>query len=85
MSYFTVSVTRVVRTGVPLMPVIVTVLVPLGVLLVVVTVIVEFTGPLVLVTVTGFGSNVGRAPDGNPLALNSTEPVNPYKGVIVTV
>ena len=35
--------------------------------------------------VVGFGVNVTVEPDGWPLMLRVTDPVNPFDGVIVTV
>ena len=65
----------------PLVPVIVSVEVPVGVLpLVVVTVIVEV--PLV---VTVAGEKLALAPVGKPLALSVTVPANPFSAPMVTV
>jgi hypothetical protein len=64
----------------PLVPVIVSVEVPVGVVPVVVTVIVEV--PLV---VTVAGEKLALAPVGRPLALSVTVPVNPFRAPIVTV
>ena len=51
-----------------------------GVVVLVVTVIVDV--PLV---VTVVGLKLAEAPEGNPLALNVTVPVNPLRAPIVTV
>ena len=64
----------------PLVPVIVSGKLPVGVVLAVVTVIVE--EPEV---VTDGGVKLAVAPAGNPLALKVTVPVNPPVGVTVTV
>jgi hypothetical protein len=77
---FTTIVTDVEWLVVPLVPVIVTVELPAGVVLPVVTVIVE-----VLPSVTDGGLNVAFEPEGKPLALNVTVPLKPPDGVIVTV
>jgi hypothetical protein len=71
---FTSKLTVVVCVTLPLIPVIVSVDVPTGVLPVVVTVNVEFPAP-----VTVAGEKLAVAPAGNPLALNVTTPVNPFK------
>jgi hypothetical protein len=77
----TANVTVVECTGVPLgpVPVIVTVELPVGVDDEVVTVIVDEPD------VTEAGAKVTDAPLGNPLALSTTEPLNPFDGVTVTV
>jgi hypothetical protein len=54
--------------------------VPVGVLLAVETVRVEFPEP-----VTDVGLNWPVAPDGKPLTLRLTVPVNPFKAVTVVV
>jgi hypothetical protein len=64
----------------PLVPVIVSVELPAGVVPSVVTVIVEV--PLV---VTVAGEKLALAPVGKPLALSVTVPVNPFRAPIVTV
>ena len=64
----------------PLVPVIVSVEVPVGVLPLVVTVIVEV--PLV---VTVAGEKLAVAPVGKPLALSVTVPTNPFSAPMVTV
>jgi hypothetical protein len=64
----------------PLVPVIVRVNVPVGVVLAVVTVIVEEPEP-----VTEVGLKVALAPDGSPLALKVTAPANPFTAAIVAV
>ena len=71
---FTTSVTVAVWLRLPLVPVIVSVELPAGVLVVVVIVSVEVPEP-----VTDAGLNDGVAPDGNPLAARLTVPVNPFK------
>ena len=72
--------TVAVCTRVPLVPVIVNVLVPAGVLALVVTVMVDDPEPA-----TEGGLKLALAPAGNPLALKVTVPVNPPEGVTVTV
>jgi len=64
----------------PLVPVIVTVNVPLGPLREVLTENVELPEPVTLV-----GENEPVAPLGNPLLLNATFPVNPLMADTVTV
>ena len=64
----------------PLVPLMVSVLVPVFPLGFVVTVIVELPEP-----VTEFGLKLAEARDGSPLALKLTAPVKPLTGVIVTV
>ena len=77
---FTKKVTVAVCVRLPLVPVIVIVYVPVGVLVPVVTVIVLLPEP----PLTGFGLNVGFAP-GIPLALKVTFPVKPLSAVTVAV
>jgi hypothetical protein len=76
----TTRVTAVEWLVVMLVPVIVIVEVPAGVVLPVVTVIVDEPPEI-----TAGGLNVAFAPDGKPLALKVTVPVKPPDGVIVTV
>jgi hypothetical protein len=68
----------VVCVRLPLVPVIVSVDVPAGVVVLVVTVIVDDVP-------VGFGLNDAAAPDGRPLALSETEPAKPPLGVIDTL
>ena len=68
----TTRVAEAVWTRLPLVPVIVRVYVPVGVVDAVWTVSVEVPDPL-----TEVGLNVPVAPVGNPLKVNPTEPVNP--------
>ncbi len=77
---FTISVTVVEWTVEPLVPVIVIVDVPTGVVLAVVTVMVEEPEP-----VTDGGLKEAVAPVGNPLAVKVTVPVKPLSAVIVAV
>jgi hypothetical protein len=65
---------------IPLVPVIVNVEVPTGVLPAVVTVKVEFPAP-----VTVAGEKLAVAPVGNPLALSVTTPVNPFNAAMLAV
>jgi len=65
---------------VPLVPVIVMLYVPVGVVLTVVTVIVDGPEP-----VTELGLKLAPAPVGSPLALKLTAPVNPFTAPTVTV
>ena len=76
----TVSDTDVEWVRLPLVPVIVSGNVPVGVVATVVTVMVDVPEP-----VTEDGLNVAAAPVGNPPALNVTVPVKPPDGVTVTV
>ena len=76
----TTKVTVAVWLRLPLVPVIVSVELPVGVVLAVVTVIVE--EPEV---VTDEGLKLAAAPAGNPAALKLTVPVNPFNGATVTV
>jgi len=69
----TVSVTVAVCTTLPLVPVIVNVELPAGVLPPVVTVSVELPVP-----VTVAGEKLAVAPVGSPLALSVTTPANPF-------
>ena len=76
----TTSVTVAVCVSEPLVPVIVKVGLPAGVLLVVVTVSVEDPDPLI-----DGGENDGVAPLGSPLALRLTDPVNPLMALTLTM
>jgi hypothetical protein len=76
----TTSVTVVVWTVEPLVPVMVIVNEPVGVVLSVVTVMVE--EPEV---VTDGGLKLAVAPEGNPLALKVTVPVKPCSAATVAV
>jgi hypothetical protein len=76
----TVSVTVAVCVTLPLVPVIVNVDVPAGVLPVVVTVNVEVPAP-----VTVPGEKLAVAPVGNPLALSVTTPPNPFNDPMLAV
>jgi hypothetical protein len=76
----TTKLTVVVWLSAPLVPVIVSVDVPTGVLPLVVTVNVEFPVP---VTVTG--EKLAAAPVGSPLALSVTAPVNPFSAPMLVV
>ena len=77
---FTVSVTVAVRVTPPLVPVIVRVAGPTGVVCAVVTVSVAVPAPAM-----DDGANVAVAPAGSPLTLNATESVNPFRAVVDTV
>jgi hypothetical protein len=77
---FTIRETVAVCDRLPLVPVIVTVLFPLGVAPVVATVSVEEPDALIDV-----GLKLEVAPAGRPLAPSPTVPVNPFCAVIVTV
>ncbi len=77
---FTTSVTVAVWTVAPLVPVMVIVDVPTGVVPSVVTVKVEDPD-----VVTDVGLKVAVAPVGNPLAVKVTVPVKPFRAVIVAV
>lgn len=81
MKFLTPRVACAVLTTVPLVPVTVTVVFPPGVAAVVATVSVEV--PDAPASVAGLNEPV--APAGNPLMLRVTVPVNPPKGVTVTV
>ncbi|HET7214462.1 MAG TPA: hypothetical protein VFL79_12790 [Terriglobia bacterium] len=74
----TVRPTVVVCCRVPLVPVIVKVYVPAGVVLMVEMVSVELV-------VAGLGLKPADAPLGIPLTFKVTLPVNPFEGVIFTV
>ena len=76
----TTSVTVVVCVMDPLVPLIVSVELPVAVVEATVTVIVEVPEP-----VTEVGENAAVAPVGNPLAVKATEPVNPFTAVTVAV
>ena len=76
----TVNVTVVVWTRAPLVPVIVRVELPTGVLALVVTVMVDDP-----VSVTVVGLKLAVAPVGSPLALKLTTPLKPPDGVTVAV
>src|SRR5207249_2012726 len=77
---FTVSVTVAVRVTVPLVPVIVRVAGPTGVVCAVVTVSVAVPAPAI-----DDGANVAVAPAGSPLTLSATVPVNPFSTAVETV
>jgi hypothetical protein len=77
---FTTKLTVVVCVKLPLVPVIVSVDVPTGVLPVVVTVNVELPVP-----VTVPGEKPAVAPAGNPLTLSATAPVNPFNAPMLVV
>jgi hypothetical protein len=77
---FTTKLTVVVCVKLPLVPVIVSVDVPTGVLPVVVTVNVELPVP-----VTVPGEKAAVAPAGNPLTLSAMEPEKPENAVVWTV
>jgi hypothetical protein len=79
-SPLTTKVAVTVRTRGPLVPRIVSVYVPGGVAAVVDTLIV--VDPDV---VTVGGLNVAVAPEGRPVTLNATVPVNPFTGATVAV
>jgi hypothetical protein len=74
----TTNATVVVCVRVPLVPVIVSVEVPVGVLATVLTFNVEELP-------VGFGVKLAVAPVGRPLTLNVTWPPNPPEGVTVIV
>ena len=76
----TTRVTVVEWVSAPLVPMIVSVNVPVGVVAEVVTLIVLLPDPA-----TEVGANVAAAPAGSPLALKVTVPVNPFVGVTVAV
>jgi hypothetical protein len=75
-----VIVTATACSKLPLVPVIVTGKLPAGV--VALDVIVIVVDPDAVIDV---GSKLAVAPDGRPLALKVTSPVNPADGVTVTV
>ena len=64
----------------PLVPVIVSGDVPVGVVLAVVTVMVEEPLPVIVA-----GEKLAEAPVGKPLAVRVTVPVNPFSAPMVTV
>jgi hypothetical protein len=76
----TISVTVAVCVTLPLVPVIVSVDVPAGVLPPAVTVSVEFPVP-----VTVAGEKPAVAPAGNPLAPSVTTPPNPFNAPMLVV
>jgi hypothetical protein len=76
----TVKLTVMLCTTLPLVPVIVSVVVPAGVLLLVVTVKVDAPAPVIVA-----GEKLGVAPVGNPVALSVTTPPNPFNAPIVAV
>jgi len=76
----TLSGTVVVCVSVPLVPVIVSVTLPTGVLAVVVTVSMAFPGVLI-----ELGLNDPAAPAGNPLTVKFTVPLNPFTLPALTV
>jgi hypothetical protein len=76
----TTSVTVVAWLSVPLVPVIVSVELPTGVLPLVVTVIVVEPVPVTVV-----GLKLAPAPVGNPLTPNPVLPLNPFCAVTFTV
>jgi hypothetical protein len=76
----TISDTVAVCDKLPLAPVIVIVLFPLGVVPAVATVSVEEPDPAI-----DAGLKLALAPAGNPPALSPTVPVNPFCGVMVAV
>jgi hypothetical protein len=76
----TTKLTVVVCVTLPLVPVIVNVDDPAGVLPAVVTVNVELPVPVAVV-----GEKPAVAPAGNPLALNVTTPVNPFNAPMLAV
>jgi hypothetical protein len=77
---FTTKLTVVVCVKLPLVPLIVNVDVPTGVLPVVVTVNVELPVP-----VTVAGEKLAVAPAGNPLKVKPIEPEKPAVAVVLTV
>src|SRR5262244_992627 len=77
---FTTKLTVVACVKLPLVPVIVSVDVPTGVLPVVVTVNVELPLP-----VTDAGEKLAVVPAGNPLAPSVTTPVNPFNAPMLAV
>jgi hypothetical protein len=76
----TVSATLAECDKLPLVPVLMSVELPLGVELAVVTVKVEEPA-----TVMEVGLKLALAPEGNPPAFRATVPVNPFCAAIVTV
>ena len=79
----TTNCTVVLWTKLPLVPVIVKVNVPVGVLLVVWTVRVELALPLAG-GVTDVGLSVQVVFEGHPLTVSPTAELNPFKEVTVT-
>ena len=77
---FTTKLTVVVCVKLPLVPLIVSVDVPTGVLPLVVTVSVDVPVP-----VTVPGEKPAVAPAGNPLTLSATAPANPFKAPMLVV
>jgi hypothetical protein len=77
---FTTKLTVVVCVKLPLVPLIVSVDVPTGVLPLVVTVSVDVPVP-----VTVAGEKPAVAPAGNPLTLSATAPVNPFNAPMLVV
>ena len=77
---FTVSPTLAICVKLPLVPVMVNVESPTGVVQLVVTVSVEVPDP-----VTVAGEKLYVAPLGSPLALSVTTPLNPFNAPIVAV
>src|SRR5579863_4425117 len=80
MNQFTVKLTVVEWLNAPLVPVIVSVLVPVGVFLAVDTVIVDVPEP-----VTELGLKLAFEREGSPLTLRLTTPLNPPETATVTV
>ncbi len=78
--YCTISCTVTALVKVPLVPRIVNVYVPLGVLVLVLTVNVEDPPP-----VTDVGLKLADVREGSPLTENPTVPLKPLLGVTVTV
>jgi hypothetical protein len=79
-AFATVRVTPAVCVRLPLVPVMVTVDVPTGVVPLVVTVSVELPDP-----VTVAGTKLAVAPAGSPLALSVTTPLNPFNAPMLAV
>ena len=76
----TLSVIVAVWLRAPVLPVTVSVEMPIGVFEVVVTLKVELPEP-----VTDAGLNDAVAPDGRPLTLSATGPANPLNAAMLTV
>ncbi len=76
----TIRLTVVVCVRLPLTPLMVRVLVPAGVLVAVVTVSVDEPDP-----VTDVGLKAPVAPEGSPLTVNATLPLNPLSAEMVAV
>ncbi len=76
----TTRMVLVVWLRLPLVPLMLTVELPVGVVLAVVTVMVVEPEP-----VTVEGLKLALAPEGSPEALKLTDPLNPLDGVTVTV